>query len=158
MKLQLQQDRLPKNLLCPSLLRPLHKALRAAANICEVDAGAETSILLTDDTRITILNRDYRGFDKATDVLSFPQDDPIMLGDIVISLDTAGRQSAAAQWPLSSELALLAVHGFLHLLGHDDEELEGAQEMEVLTRKVLTAASIVLPGDTHPFFRSFLED
>jgi probable rRNA maturation factor len=76
----------------------------------------------------------------------------------VISLDTAGRQAAAANWPLSSEIALLGVHGLLHLLGYDDEDLCGAQKMETLTRDLLTKTGIVLPGDHHPFFRSFLED
>ena len=115
-------------------------------------------MLLTDDSRIAELNSEYRGFDKPTDVLSFSQDDPILLGDIVISLDTAERQATASNWPMSSELSLLGAHGFLHLLGHDDEGLEGAQEMETLTRTILTTAGVTLPADDHPFFRSFIGD
>jgi probable rRNA maturation factor len=113
---------------------------------------------LTDDSGITVLNREFRGFDKPTDVLSFPQDDPLLLGDIAISIETARRQAESASWPLSSELALLGVHGFLHLLGHDDEDLAGARLMETLTREVLTRADVALPVTDHPFFRSFKED
>jgi probable rRNA maturation factor len=89
--------------------------------------------------------------------LSFPQEDPIILGDIVVSIDYASRQAAAASWPLSSEIALLGVHGFLHLMGGDDEDLSDAQQMELETRKILTAAGVTLPGESHPFFRSFEE-
>ena len=100
------------------------------------------------------MNRDYRGLDKPTDVLSFAQDDPALLGDIVISIETATRQADAARWLLGSELALLGVHGFLHLLGYDDETEDGAAEMERLTREVLTAAKIALPESKHPFFQN----
>lgn len=92
--------------------------------------------------------------DKPTDVLSFPQEDPLLLGDIVISVETALAQAEKAHWPLSSELALLGVHGLLHLIGYDDEEEEGAQEMELRTRAVLTAVEISLPDASHPFFQS----
>ncbi|HEY3329406.1 MAG TPA: rRNA maturation RNase YbeY [Capsulimonadaceae bacterium] len=112
------------------------------------------SVLLCGDTFIRDLNYRYRSLDKPTDVLSFPQDDPECLGDIVISIDTAERQAAAASWPLESELALLAVHGLLHLVGHDDEDEDGAAEMERLTRLILTKAEIALPPSEHPFFQS----
>ncbi len=158
MKIQLQQDRLPTNLMRPSLVRPLYRSLRVAASVSEVESDSEVSILLTDDSRINELNLAYRGFDKPTDVLSFPQDDPFLLGDVAISLDTAARQAKAASWILSFELALLGVHGFLHLLGYDDEDLEGAQLMETLSRKILTAAGVSLPTTDHPFFRSFQEE
>ena len=113
----------------------------------------EISVVLCDDPFIQDLNRDYRGKDKATDVLSFAQDDPSILGDIVISLPTAARQAAAAGWPLESEIALLGVHGLLHLLGYDDETAEGAWEMQRRTEAVLTECGIaVLGAGTHPFF------
>jgi probable rRNA maturation factor len=115
--------------------------------------SAELSVLITNDDAIWELNRTYRSVDSPTDVLSFAQDDPIVLGDIVISKETAFRQAQAADWPLSSELALLAVHGMLHLLGHDDESEEGAKEMENLTRQFLNSARISLPSNSHPFFQ-----
>ena len=119
----------------------------------------EISVVLCDDLFIQDLNRDYRGKDKPTDVLSFAQNDPDVLGDIVISLPTAARQAAAAGWPLESEIALLGIHGLLHLLGYDDETAAGAWEMQRRTEAVLTECGIVVPGaGTHPFFVEELQD
>ena len=102
-----------------------------------VSGEAEVSLLFVDDEEIRNLNRNYRGMDVPTDVLSFAQTETIeeepfsefqaaeeLLGDIVISLPTAQRQSIAYGHTLSRELAYLAVHGMLHLLGYDhlDEE------------------------------------
>lgn len=79
----------------------------------------ELSVLLTDDEGIRELNRDYREKDRPTDVLSFPQDDPVLLGDIVISIETMVRQADELSVPEGFELARLLVHGLLHLLGYD---------------------------------------
>jgi len=103
---------------------------------------AELSILLTDDAEIQRLNRDWRGKDKATDVLSFPQVEvsglralaravsrngtralpPWWLGDVVISVERARAQAAANGLSLREELETLLVHGLLHLLGFDHEK------------------------------------
>ena len=83
--------------------------------------GAELSVLLCDDAFIQDLNRQWRQKDAPTDVLSFPMGDDVVLGDIVISLDTAGRQAAERGHDLPTELRVLLVHGLLHLLGHDHE-------------------------------------
>jgi probable rRNA maturation factor len=91
--------------------------------------------------------------DKPTDVLSFSQDDPLILGDIVISVDTATRQALDARWPLESELSLLGVHGILHLMGYDDETESGATDMEQITRRILANANVQLPAESHPFFQ-----
>jgi probable rRNA maturation factor len=90
---------------------------------------AEVSLLLCPDKLIRRLNGRWRGLDKPTDVLSFPQLEgerspqppgaPCPLGDVVISLPTARRQAKAAGKALREELALLWVHGLLHLLGYD---------------------------------------
>jgi len=108
---------------------------------------AEVSILLTTDEHIHQLNRDYRGKDKPTDVLSFQQweedeiqgepEEPVVLGDVVISIETASRQAEEKGWTLDDELSLLVVHGILHLLGYDDETDEGAEEMRERERAVL---------------------
>jgi len=88
---------------------------------------SELSILLTSDARMSELNGAYRGVPAPTDVLSFPQDafenDPVgrILGDIVISVATALRQAQKAGISLDQEVENLAVHGLLHLLGHDHE-------------------------------------
>lgn len=98
---------------------------------------AEISVVLVDDARIQELNRVWRHLDCPTDVLSWPQEhDPLpgsldILGDVVISEETAGRQAAARNWTLEEEIALLLVHGVLHLLGYEDETEAGAQEMRV---------------------------
>jgi probable rRNA maturation factor len=119
-----------------------------------VAESAELSVLLCGDPFIHDLNLKYRGYDKPTDVLSFPQDDPESLGDIVISIETAIRQADNATWPLESEIALLGVHGILHLVGYDDADEEGAVEMERVTREILSASEIALPPSEHPFFQS----
>jgi probable rRNA maturation factor len=100
-----------------------------------VDEPVEISVLLCDDDEIHALNRDFRGHDKPTDVLSFVSDTPLpdgtrLLGDIVISLPTALRQARARRAPVRDEVALLFVHGLLHLLGHEDETDSGAERME----------------------------
>jgi probable rRNA maturation factor len=98
--------------------------------------NAELSIVLCDDAFIRALNRDYRGFDRATDDLSFPQDGGVprkgtasILGDVVISLETAARQARARRRPLSGEAIDLLVHGILHLVGYDHVTQEKAREM-----------------------------
>jgi len=105
----------------------------------------ELSILFTDDTHIAELNRKYRGKDRPTNVLAFPMsDDPGdlesgMLGDVVISVDTAMRESDEAGEPLDESIYRLLVHGFLHLLGYDherspeDERLMSAEEARLIT-------------------------
>jgi probable rRNA maturation factor len=109
----------------------------------------ELSLIITDDAEIHELNLQYRGKDRPTDVLSFPMieptgfaDDATMLGDIVISLETAQQQADEADIPLSRELAFLFIHGFLHLLGFDHEDHDGndsaeAEEMYSLQEEIL---------------------
>ncbi|MCX7796148.1 MAG: rRNA maturation RNase YbeY [bacterium] len=97
----------------------------------------EINIVLTDDEYIRRLNRDYRGIDSATDVLSFPMDENIIWGDIYISLDTASKQAEEQNWDLEREVKFLAIHGLLHLLGYNDEDEEGYNKMMELTEKLL---------------------
>jgi len=80
-------------------------------------------------------------------------DGPRVLGDVVISLETADAQARAAGWTLDDEVDLLAIHSVLHLLGYDDETVEGAAEMREITSTVLREISIALPaGSVHPYF------
>lgn len=85
--------------------------------------GSELSILLTGDARIRRLNRQWRKKDRATDVLSFPLSDPPgvspLLGDVVISLDTAARRGGEDARAVNRELDRYLAHGILHLLGFD---------------------------------------
>lgn len=85
---------------------------------------AELSLALVGDREIQKLNHRYRGQDKPTDVLSFPLQDrlcPTLLGDVVISMDTARRQAERRRIPLAEEIQTLLIHGILHLLGYDHE-------------------------------------
>ncbi len=103
----------------------LERAARAALSHQKKSPDADLSIVLTDDTRLKQLNRDYLGIDAPTDVLSFPasESDPETgspyLGDILISIPRARAQAKAAGHALESEVQLLIAHGVLHLLGHD---------------------------------------
>lgn len=87
---------------------------------------AEIEVLLTDDATVRVLNRRWRGKDTATDVLSFASGDRLPeggthLGDVAISLETAGRQAVEGGRTLLAELQALLVHAILHLCGHDHE-------------------------------------
>jgi probable rRNA maturation factor len=83
------------------------------------------TVLLSDDSQLQTLNREYLGIDASTDVLSFPSGETDLetgnkyLGDVILSVPRAGRQAKAAGHPLEAEAQLLVVHGVLHLLGHD---------------------------------------
>ena len=105
----------------------LERAARAALNLSGAP-DADLSINIIDDERIQALNRDFLGHDAPTDVLSFPADEPDpetgrrYLGDIAISYARADAQARERGHALESEMQLLAVHGVLHLLGHDHAE------------------------------------
>ncbi len=95
----------------------------------------DVSVALVDDAYIRVLNREYRGVDQPTDVLAFPMEGPgsargePALGDIVISLERAREQARQFKHPIRREVALLAVHGLLHLLGYEDDTEVGASAM-----------------------------
>jgi len=111
-------------------------ALLGAAGL---DDGEQLSLTLCDDAHICELNSEWRGIDAPTDVLSFPMDDPQLLGDLVISLPTASRQAKERSYGLRDELRILMVHGVLHLLGYDHDESEAEHaEMAAAERKLLT--------------------
>jgi probable rRNA maturation factor len=133
-------------------LRPtLRRAVAAAA--AQVRLGeAELAIVLTDDAAIRTLNRRWRKRDRPTNVLSFPAPSApsgaagrSLVGDVVIAYETTAREAAAQGKPLKNHVSHLAVHGFLHLLGHDHESEEEAQEMEGLERAILSTLGIPDP-------------
>lgn len=98
---------------------------------------SEVSITLTNDDEIHALNRQYRGIDKPTNVLSFELGDPVLLGDIYISLDTVARQAADAKISVAEHTAHMAVHGTLHLMGYDHITDAQAAVMEPLEIKIM---------------------
>ncbi len=105
----------------------LRRVLRAAARTLRV--RGELSLVLAGDGLLRRLNREYRGKDKPTDVLSFPGDGgEAGLGDIVISVAEAERNARRFGRTLPQELDVLALHGFLHVLGYDHEADDGAMD------------------------------
>src|SRR3954447_6413941 len=134
----------------------VHRAIETAASMVEADtADAELAVMLTDDAGIRTLNRNWRGQDKATNVLSFPalpqtgtrsvDDAPRMLGDIAIAWETTRREADDEQKPFDHHLSHLAVHGFLHLIGYDHENEVDAEAMEALEREILGLLGIPDP-------------
>ena len=114
------------------------EALLVAAK-CE---DCELSLVVCDDGWIRPLNKQWRDKDTATDVLSFPQEDEVVLGDLVISLETAERQALEREHSLQDEVRVLLVHGLLHLLGYDHEtSVEDLQEMAAAERTLLDRLS-----------------
>jgi probable rRNA maturation factor len=140
------------------------EALEHVASIVlgtEVDEPAEMSFVIVDDERIRDLNREWRGYDEPTDVLSFglsdrskpavddeesfpfPEgpDGVLHLGEVVISHPTAERQATEHGRPLEEELRHLLIHGILHLLGHDHAEPEEEAVMRAREDALLAASA-----------------
>lgn len=111
--------------------------------------GVELSIALVSDEVIRDLNRSFRRKDKPTDVLAFPMSDAPkadfprsgLLGDVILSIETARRQAAANSRPLAAELTMLLAHGLLHLLGYDHQTDDEEREMTALTKALEDAAT-----------------
>jgi probable rRNA maturation factor len=131
----------------------LERAASAALEHEHQPLDSELSIILTNDARLHELNLNYLGVDAPTDVLSFPasETDPESgaryIGDILISIPRAQTQAEAAGHPLEAEVQLLAVHGILHLFGHDHAEGEEKARMwkaqaEILARLGLSHIEI----------------
>ena len=91
----------------------------------------QLSLTLCDDSFIHGLNRQWRGVDRPTDVLSFPLDDEVLLGDLVISVDTAQREATERGYALRDEIRVLLVHGLLHLLGYDHGQFRKIRHLAV---------------------------
>jgi len=104
--------------------------------------AGEVNILLTGDSEIRRLNLQFRRKDEATDVLSFPSGQPLVGGDIAISLQTARAQAATIGHDLLTEVKVLILHGMLHLAGHDHESDRG--QMQKLERRL--RAELNLPA------------
>ena len=145
--------------------RAAQAAFAAARPRRLIEAGAEAAVVLADDARMRALNRDWRGQDKPTNVLAFAARDwrvgarsardgrampratgqPMVLGDVVVALETARAEARAEGKPLADHLRHLVVHGMLHLLGHDHRRAPAARRMERLERKVLATLDVPDP-------------
>ena len=137
-------------------LAKIEKTARAILNDLDCPDG-ELSILFVDDHRIQALNREYRHKDHPTNVLSFSmregdfsQVTPELLGDVVISVDTAAAEAESAGIPLGDHMAWLLIHGILHLFGFDHEKSAAAEEeMETRTKELQKKVKGLLSADIH---------
>ena len=118
----------------------------------------ELSILLVNDKKIRKLNSKYRKIDEVTDVLSFPQTtqgkpDSVLLGDVVVSIDTAWNQAKKRGISFEEEMVLLIIHGTLHLLGYDHER--SIKEAKIMKKMTISLFKIIFPktilGNNMPF-------
>lgn len=140
----LVRSRLRRNLILLPRIQTLAQKILAASGA----PAAELSLDLVGDRRIRRLNRQYRGRDYPTDVLAFPMREVTgpaspLLGDVVISLHTAARQAEARAHSLDHEVAMLLIHGTLHLCGYDHER--GAREAFRMRRKELAILESLKP-------------
>jgi probable rRNA maturation factor len=134
----------------PLAAQTVREAIDAAASVLST-GGGEVSIVLTNDSAIRDLNREWRGIDGPTNVLSFPASsqtaggDARLLGDIVIAYETLERECDDENRIFVHHLAHLAVHGFLHLIGYDHQTDVQAEEMEGLESKIMMRLSLPDP-------------
>lgn len=130
----------------PDVQNIVERAIKhTTARLAEANTPTEVSVVLANDAFIQELNKTYRGMDKPTNVLSFPQDEDYHLGDIVFALETIGREAAEQNKDFENHLTHLTVHGFLHLLGYDHETDDEAEEMESFEIRILDELGIENP-------------
>ncbi|MBC7906852.1 MAG: rRNA maturation RNase YbeY [Rhodospirillaceae bacterium] len=143
----------------PELEALVTRMAEAALEDADCDLGddpLEISVVLADDATVQALNREWRGKDKPTNVLSFasmddddaprPPGAPLLLGDIILAFETCRAEAIEQGKPLPEHLSHLVVHGVLHLLGYDHEEDEAeAEEMERLEAAILARFDIADP-------------
>lgn len=131
----------------------VREVARSILQHLECQEHCELSIVLVDDQKIQRLNREYRGIDRSTDVLSFAQQEtldprliqphsedisfPLLLGDVILSVETTQRQADEQGKAFEEELYFLLIHGILHLLGYDHHTDDEAQGMEHLEQQLL---------------------
>lgn len=141
-------NRQTKTALTPKLRGLLKRSIGTALKFMKFEFPAEVSVTAVDDEAIKELNRDYRGKDNPTDVLSFPmcedgewemsEDGYAILGDIVLSLERCAEQADKFGHSFERELSFLTVHSVLHLLGYDHEtSKEDEEEMFSLQKEIM---------------------
>lgn len=146
-------DNRTEELLAAELEDAIRKAAAEALNYEAFDEDCEISVSIVDNEEIRQINKQFRNIDRATDVLSFPmltfvegeeaevnENDEIILGDIIISLERAREQAAEYGHSLKREIAFLTAHSMLHLLGYDHMEPEEEAEMFRRQKEILLQA------------------
>lgn len=131
----------------------LEKVVNKSLEVENIDNNIEISISFVDNNEIRHLNKNFRGKDAETDVLSFPQYDKqelfrdqnniVVLGDIVISLEKAKEQAGEYGHSFEREVAFLTAHSMFHLLGYDHDNEENTKSMRVKEEKVLELLGIL---------------
>lgn len=143
-------------------------AALAASGIGDPGEALEVSLVLTDDAEIRDLNRAYRRRDEATNVLAFaaleggveaaraaaPEGAPLVLGDVVVALESTRREAADQGKTLGGHLSHLVVHGVLHLVGHDHASAAEAKVMEGLEKEILAQLDVPDPYAERPLVAS----
>lgn len=113
-----------------------------------IDGALEVSIALSSDSQVAVLNGQFRGKAKPTNVLSFPPGKgapPDFLGDIVLAVETIGREANEQGTPFADHVQHLVVHGLLHLIGYDHDAASDAERMEALEVALLATLGIANP-------------
>ncbi len=131
----------------------LRRAALTALDTAHEGAGSVT-VVLSDDEEVRALNRQFRGADKPTNVLSFPgadmlpaADQPAFLGDVILARETVLREASAQDKTFEDHATHLVVHGVLHLLGHTHDGDEDATRMEALEVAILSELGVADPYD-----------
>ena len=151
--------------LADAVLERLQEGLNSVAKLNGLGEAAEVDVTIVDDEEIHALNREYRGMDKPTDVLSFALDEDMddsdepelvggpeehLFGDIIISAETALRQAEEYGHGLEREMTYLAVHGMFHLLGYDHMTEAEKAEMRAKEEEALRAINLSEEYFDHP--------
>jgi probable rRNA maturation factor len=130
------------------------EAARLTLRVCQSPSAAIVDITLVDDEAQRALNRTWRGKDAPTNVLAFPASDPalsppngapLLLGDVVLALQTVRREAVEQDKPIADHLRHLVVHGVLHLLGYDHEQPADAAAMEACEIAILAELGVPDP-------------
>ncbi|AXA37377.1 MAG: rRNA maturation RNase YbeY [Candidatus Hydrogenedentota bacterium] len=135
---------------CKSNILTTHRLKKIATNVIRLvleekgRTSAEVSVVFVDEPEMRMLNKNYRGKDKATDVLAFPMNEgrfaalnPDLLGDIVVCVPAARKQAEEKDQSLERELSVLLIHGLLHLLGYDHQHEKEERKMRELESEYL---------------------
>lgn len=150
-------DAIREDLLQETYTTIIEKVCQKVATLYGLPEGSEISILLCDNEHIHGLNKEYRNIDRPTDVLSFAlnegdeemgEEEQLLLGDIVISLERTAEQAEEYGHSFTRELAYLTTHGMLHILGYDHMTEEDKKEMRHEEEIILQELGIVREGET----------
>jgi probable rRNA maturation factor len=132
----------------PSLEPIIRDVAFKTLEVAKYKKPVELSVVLADDIFVQNLNYHYRGKDKPTNVLAFPAEDPVLLGDVVLAYETVKKESMQSGRNFEHHVMHLIIHGILHLLGHDHEDDSDADTMESIEIRILRSFGVKNPYDS----------